>query len=210
MTSNPKKPVIGLIGGIGAGKSTVAAMLAEEGCVVVDADRIGHEVLEQEDVRAWLSDRWGEGVFDKETQRVNRRAVADIVFRDPAQLDALNKIMHPRIRRRMEEAISQAWKRQETPAVVIDAAVLVEAGWDELCTHLVLVESSEQQRFQRVNASRGWTRDAWTGREKSQICLDKKRLRCEYTIVNSSSASCLRERVRKLYRHLVHPADCSD
>ena len=83
------KPVIGIVGGIGAGKSTVAAELARLGCGVIDADRIGHELLDESDVRAQIVEMWGPSVLD-ENGRVDRRCLAGRVFTDPAQLSALN------------------------------------------------------------------------------------------------------------------------
>jgi len=203
------KPVIGILGGIGAGKSTVAAMFAECGCAVIDADRIGHDVLKDDDVIDMLRTRWGDAIIAPDGS-VNRKALGEIVFADPRQLDELNRITHPRIRRVMEQLIRDWRNDDRVEAIVVDAAVLLEAKWDDLCTHLVWVDSPDDRRFERVNSCRGWNRESWASREKSQICLDSKRARCEYKLVNRSSVSCLREEVRKLYYQIVHPADRSD
>jgi dephospho-CoA kinase len=200
------KPVIGIAGGIGAGKSTVAAELANLGCRVVDADAIGHELLGANDVRRELERRWGRRVFTPEGQ-VDREAVAEIVFAEPGELEALNRILHPRIRRRMEQQIDEALADPDAAGVVVDAAVLFEAGWDDLCTHRLFVAAPAPQRARRVAASRGWSRRTWQQREKRQISLDTKAARCDSTTDNSSSVSRLREQIRQLFHQWVHVAN---
>lgn len=200
------KPVIGVVGGIGAGKSTAAAELVELGCILVDADVIGHELLGEAEVQQALRRRWGEGVFTPEGH-VDRKAVASRVFADPAELAALNRIMHPRIGRRMQRRVADALADPGAAGVVVDAAVLLEAGWDDLCTHLVFVAAGDEQRCRRASEQRGWDRRTWRQREKSQISLDKKLAKCDYTVDNSSSASRLREQIRQLFYQLVRAGD---
>jgi dephospho-CoA kinase len=197
------KPVIGLLGGIGAGKSTVAAELVALGCAAID----GHELLATPAVREQLAARWGEGIFAGDG--VNRGALAAVVFNDPAELDALNRILHPAIRSQIESRIEHYRQDDHVRAIVLDAAIMMEAGWDELCSDLVFVKSDDAARAQRVAAMRGWTMDAWARREKSQIPLDKKAARCNYVVDNSSSTSRLREQVREIFRRILHSADRS-
>ena len=108
---DPKKPpgkaVIGIVGGIGAGKSTVAAELVQLGCARIDGDAIGHALLADPEVRRQIRQRWGEGVFSPEGD-VRRDALGEIVFADAAELRALGEILHPRIRRGIEEQIARA------------------------------------------------------------------------------------------------------
>ena len=104
------KPVIGLVGGVGAGKSVAAAELAALGWVVIDADVIGHELLKCPDVRRRVVEIWGEGILDGEGE-VDRSALAAVVFGRPREMARLNSIMHPRIRRRMERALALARRR---------------------------------------------------------------------------------------------------
>jgi dephospho-CoA kinase len=199
------KPVIGIVGGIGAGKSTVAAELARLGCARIDADAIGHELLADPDVRRQIRRRWGEGVFGPEGA-VDRRALGQIVFADAAELRALGAILHPRIRHRMEEQIARAQADRRVRGVVVDAAVLFEAGWDDLCTHRIFVRAPQAERARRARRQRGWDASAWRRREKMQISLDKKAAKSDYTVDNSSSLSHLHEQVRSLF-HLIHAAD---
>jgi dephospho-CoA kinase len=129
------------------------------------------------------------------------------VFADEVQRRRLDELMHPPMRRRIAAAVAAARDAPDVPAVVLDAAVLIEAGWDELCTHLVFVEAPAERRFQRAAAARRWDRPHWLAREKSQIPLDNKRARCQYIVDSSSDVSCLREQVRDVFRKIVQPAD---
>lgn len=205
-TSLKRKPVIGLIGGIGAGKSTAAAELGRLGCAIIDADAIGHQLLADPAIVGRLRERWGEKVFGPDGT-VDRARLGEIVFAEPEELAALNAIVHPRIRRRMAEAIGQAQADPAVAGAVVDAAVLLEAGWDDLCTHLVFIEADPASRVQRVAAGRGWDQQRWREREKSQISLDKKRAECDYYVANSSSVSHLNEQIRGIFRDLIRTAE---
>ena len=200
------KPVIGIVGGIGAGKSTVAAELVALGCARVDADAIGHDLLARPDVKDELRRRWGQGVFDARGN-ADRREIARRVFADAADLAALNAILHGRIRQEMARQIEKLQSAADVAAIVVDAALLLETDWHELCTVLVFVDSADSLRGDRVRAERGWTEAAWRSREKSQKSLDMKRSRADYVIDNSSSVSCLREQVRSVYHRILRSAD---
>jgi dephospho-CoA kinase len=195
------KPVIGIVGGVGAGKSTAAGEFAALGGRLIDADRIGHDLLGEPKVLAEIRRRWGDAVLGPDAQ-VDRQALAEVVFGSPAELSALNAILHPRIRLRIRRAIADAQADESAKAVVVDAAVLFEAGWDDLCTHLVFVSAPADQRRRRVAKSRHWSREAWMAREKSQIPLDTKASLCDYTVDNRFGASFLREQVRVIFHRI--------
>jgi len=200
------KPVIGILGGIGSGKSTVAREFADLGCAVVDADAIGHELLGAPEVKDLLRQRWGQAVFTSSGE-VDRAKLAQIVFDSRDELDALNEILHPRIGREMARTVRHAEDDESVEAIVLDAALLMEAGWDELCSCIVFIETTRSDRLDRVSRNRRWTEGDWSAREKMQISLDIKRSRCDYCIDGSSSVSHLRQQVRKLYPRITHPAD---
>jgi dephospho-CoA kinase len=157
--------IIGLIGRIGAGKSTVARRFAAHGGHVIDADQIAHEVLGEPDVIRQIADRLGTDVLDADG-RICRRAVADRVFGptpDHARaLEWLESLVHPRVRSRInaELAALEARAGGRTPpesgtVVVLDVPLLVQAGWADRCDRLVVVNCSEEVRRQRL-ASRHW------------------------------------------------------
>jgi len=201
-----RKPVIGILGGIGAGKSTTAGEFEQVGCIRIDADAIGHELLESEEVRSELREHFGEAIFAADGA-VNRQALGEIVFGAPAELEALNVILHPRIRRGIQRRIADAQQRADAPAVVVDAAVLLDAGWDDLCTDLVFVDAPDELRAARAAEAHGWDHDTWRRRENSQISLDTKVKRCYYYVDNSSGVSRLREQVREVFHTVIHAAD---
>ena len=203
----PAKPVIGLVGGVGAGKSTAAAAFAALGCALIDADEIGYELLAEPDVRNQLRKRWGRRVFSPDGS-VNREALAEIVFQDAAQLDALNDIMQDRIGRRIAQRIEQGQDDPDASAVVLDAAIMFEAAWDKMCTHVLFVSAPPAQRAARA-AAKGLHEKAWRRRENSQISLDTKQTKCYCSLDNSSSAAYLREQVRGIFQRVVHQADRS-
>jgi dephospho-CoA kinase len=210
ISTSTGKPVIGLVGGIGAGKSTAAAALARLGCAVIDGDAIGHRLLDSPAVRDRLRQRWGEGIF-RPDGAVDRGRLGAIVFADGSERErkALEGILHPLIRSGIADAITRAQADAAVTAVVVDAAVLLEAGWDDLCTHLVFIEADQTTRARRATAARGWDRPTWSAREKSQISLDKKRRRCDYAIANSSSVPHLNEQIRGIFREILRTADGS-
>ncbi len=200
-SKSPIISVIGIVGGVGAGKTVVADEFVRLGCVKIDADLIGHELLSCEEVQAELRQRWGDDVFAGAGE-VDRRKLGNIVFCDECELQELNRIMHPRIRKRIEERIGQIVAAGTCKAVVLDAAVLFEAGWNDLCTSVVFVESDGELRSNRVLSERGWAKKVWADREKSQFSLDRKRLVCDYVIDNRSSISCLQTQVHEVFQKI--------
>src|SRR5262245_30017616 len=127
--AGPKR-VIGLIGGIGSGKSEVSRLLASAGGRVISGDALGHEALHDPGIVAELVKRWGRPVLD-EGGTINRKAVGKIVFADAAELRALESIVHPWIKRRIAEEIQAA--QEDSTFIVLDAAVMLEAGWHNVC-----------------------------------------------------------------------------
>ena len=177
--------VIGIVGGIASGKSLVSEQLRELGAEVISADRIGHEVLLEAEVQAALRARWGEAVFDSHG-RPDRAAIARRVFdpvHGPEERRFLESLSHPRIRARMQAQL-QDFRSRQVPAVVLDAALLFEAGWNALCDHVLFVDTPAEQRRERA-AKRGWTANELATRESAQLPLEEKRRRCTSAIDNS-------------------------
>ena len=197
--------VIGLAGGIASGKSLVAHCFELLGAIVLDADRFGHEVLEEPDVITSIAAHWGETIL--RNGRIDRKALGRIVF-DPTQQDAshlerLEQITHPRIqtkiRNRIAELKQTAAGESGVPAVVLDAPVMFKAGWDQQCDKIVFVESDISVREERAR-QRGWSSDELARRESFQTPLDEKRRRSTNTIHNSQSKLATFEQVRDLWQ----------
>src|SRR5262245_27934237 len=184
VTSSPCHPVIGLVGGIGSGKSQVAALLAERGARVVSGDELAHEALRRPEVREQVVARWGAQLLDPDGQ-INRKRLAAIVFADPAELKALEALVHPRVRQSIHEAVERARRDPEVSLVVVDAAILLEAGWHDLCDRLVYVDAPPEVRRARVTGKRGWSAEDLQRRESAQLALTEKRVRADHVVENS-------------------------
>ncbi len=181
-----KKPiVVGLLGGVASGKSAVARRLSELGAEIIDGDRLGHEVLADPDVVRQLCYRWGEEILDRDG-KIRREAVARRVFAaDGAkELRFLEALTHPRIGRRIGEEIERIARQGGCDIVVLDAAVMLKAGWDRFCDELIYVDAAVETRRQRA-IQRGWTSDQFEMREASQISSEEKRRRSNIVIDNN-------------------------
>jgi dephospho-CoA kinase len=193
----PRKPVIGLVGGIGAGKSAAAAAMARRGGRVVDGDRLGHEALEQPDVKQRLVERWGPRVL-KPDGSANRRAIAGIVFNDPAELKALEGLVFPQIGRRVKQEIEAAQADPAVRFVVLDAAVMLEAGWSGACDRIVFVDAPREVRLARLTSRSGWTPDQIAAREAAQLPPEAKRARADAVLLNDGPTELLQDQVDRL------------
>ena len=127
-----KKPIIGILGGIASGKSSVAAAFAELGCAVIDADDIAHDLLSESHVKSLVVNEFGTDILDSSGQ-IDRNKLGEIAFAEESRLSTLNKILHPLIMERAEQLIGRYEGVEKIKAIVLDAALLVEVGWDKKC-----------------------------------------------------------------------------
>jgi dephospho-CoA kinase len=196
--------IIGLLGGVASGKSYVAEQLRRLGAEVLDADRVGHEVLRLPEVKAAIRNHFGPQVFDSEGEVV-RPTLAAIVFAPPPdgprQLAVLEAITHPEIRRRLRAQTDEMAARN-VPAAVLDAPVMLKAGWAEICDALVFVDAPEEMRKNRTMA-RGWTAQQFAAREAAQEPVAEKRRLAEFVIDNSGSAEYTYGQIERLWHSLV-------
>ena len=197
-------PVLGIIGGIGAGKSSVAALLARRGAVVVDADKLGHEVLNDPDVCRALSSAFGDEILDQ-ARRVVRSRLAAKAFVDSEHVQILNRIVHPPLRARVGAAIDEARQSPGVLLVVVDAAVLIEARLDEgRHDALLFVEAPEAQRRLRSALDSGQFDD----RTRAQMSPVEKQKQSDFVIHNTHSLEDLEKQVAELWPTLCsmeHP-----
>ncbi|MCW5769533.1 MAG: dephospho-CoA kinase [Phycisphaeraceae bacterium] len=176
--------VLGLAGGIGAGKSEVARLLGEMGCLVVDSDVEARAAMESPEVRRTLVGWWGEGVIGGDG-RIDRKRIAEIVFKDEGERARLEGLVHPLVRSRRADLIGRA-REAGRRAVVLDAPLLFEAGVDSECDAVIWVEASRATRLARVAKNRGWSEHELERREKAQWPIERKRAKCRYEILNDS------------------------
>ncbi len=185
--------VLGVAGGVGAGKTAVARAFERLGCWVSDSDREAKEALDLPEVRERLIEWWGEGVVDGPTGKVDRKRVAEIVFGDEAERRRLEGLTHPIVHGRRRSLIRRA-REEGVPGVVVDAPLLFEAGVDAECDAVVFVEASWGTRARRVAEGRGWSEDELARRERAQMDVAEKRRRSRFVIENDRADSSELER----------------
>ncbi len=193
----PPAPVLGVVGGIGSGKSVVAAELQRLGGYLIPADQLGHEALRQPDIRARVVERWGTEVLDDKGQ-VDRRRLGRRVFAEPGELAALEALVFPYIERRIVEEIEKTRAVPAIKFVVLDAAIMLEAGWSQRCDRIIFVEAPRAVRLARLREQRGWSEEEVTRRERAQMPLEEKRRQADAVIQNAGEPGTVAQQVREL------------
>ena len=195
--------LIGVLGGVASGKSEVSGRLRSLGAAVLDADRVGHAVLREAEVRRAVQRRWGEAVLDGAGE-IDRRKVAEIVFaavpESRAELTFLEQLTHPLIGQRLQEQLAEL-HREGVRAAVLDAPVMLKAGWDRMCQRIVFVDAPRDVRLARAR-QRGWTEADFAAREAAQEPLETKRSRADVTIDNSLTRQHLFAQVDRFWQSL--------
>lgn len=189
--------VIGLTGGIAAGKSAALDAFAQYGAEVFSTDLAAHRAMERPEVRDLLIERWGESVVDDEG-RVDRDAIASRVFGDPDELSWLEGILHPEVRREVA-----SWREQLDPSVavaVVEVPLLFESGLDQAFDATVAVVSDDGVREQRL-AARGQA--GVEGREDRQLTQQEKVDRADHVIRNEGTLADLAVAVAEIYDELA-------
>ncbi len=196
--------VIGLLGGVASGKSMVAAQLARLGAGVLDADRAGHEVLRLPHVEAAVRERWGEAAFGPDGH-VDRGRLGSIVFAagptGPPERKYLEQLSHPEIGRLLRQQAA-ALEAGGVKIAVLDAPLILEAGWDKLCERLVFVDAPPEVCLARARG-RGWSEEEFAARQGVQESLDFKRRRADVIIDNSGSPQRTEAQVERFWHSLV-------
>jgi len=204
-----RAPVIGLVGGIGSGKSHLARKLLEKHPIeIVEGDSAGHLVLEDLPVQEELRKIFGSSIFTPEG-KVDRPKLGRLVFGTTPEQQAarsnLEKIVHPRITEILKGQLERARSRAGIEAVILDAALIVEAGWRHFCDAVVFVDTPYEERLARVSRQRGWDRDELDAREASQLPLEQKRKEAQYVVDNSGDGPSAQSQLEEIYSRIVSP-----
>ena len=197
-----KKTVIGIVGGIGSGKSLVAAAFAVRGGHLIEADQLGHEALRQPDIKKQVIGLWGPGVVNDQGE-INRRALGKIVFADERQRQKLESLVFPWIGRRIAEEIERGRQDDYKSFIVLDAAIMFETGWYRSCDKIVFVDAPREIRLQRLNQTRGWTDKDSAVREQAQMPLAEKRQRADVVLMNDGTTADLDAQVDKILATII-------
>jgi len=195
--------IIGILGGIASGKSLVSEQLTRLGAGLLDADAAAHEVLRRKEIEDAARRRWGEEIFGPDGH-IDRSALAKIVFAPPpdgpAERRYLEGLTHPAIGQVLMDQ-ARRLEAEGVEAAVLDAPVLLEAGWGGLCDRLIFVDAPRQSRLERV-LERGWSEEDFTAREAVQESLDLKLSRADATIDNRGSAEQTFAQVERFWQSL--------
>ena len=190
--------VIGLTGGIGTGKSEVSRILRELGATVIDADQVGHEAYSPH-TEIWqeLVHAFGEG-FLLPTGDIDRKQLGETVFSDPQARGKLDLIMHPRMGQIIQKRIGQ-YRQQGAEVVVVEAALLLEAGWDSLVNEIWVTECPRETVVERLRHRNNLSEEEIRQRISSQVPYDEGVHYAHALVRNSASLDELRKDVRALW-----------
>lgn len=197
-----RKPIIGLCGGIGSGKSQVADAFASMGALVIDSDRLHHEIMRLPQVLETLVRWWGPSVLTSDGLP-DRGRIAGIVFDDEEQKRRLESLTYPLIAAAREDMISSGIGNPAVTVIVVDSPLLFECNLDRQCDKIVFVEASEELRLERLRVRRRWDLSELRRREKWQLPLSVKRARADFVIHNEGSVESLRPQVAAILEQIA-------
>jgi dephospho-CoA kinase len=201
--SSRQKPIIGILGGIGSGKSTAAAEFAKLGCKIIDGDKIVHKLLDKKSVKDKIVGSFGKTVLSP-AGRIDRKKLGDIVFADAVKLATLGGIIHPLVLARAERLIERYGRQKQVKAVVLDMPLLVEAGWAERCDRLVFVDCRRDLRAERAKETHFLGESQLKIRENFQIGLDSKVSLADNIVDNNFGLSGLARQVADIFSYIVN------
>ena len=195
---------IGLTGQIGSGKTTAAKILASFGAVVIDADRIGREVVDRSaPLRKRLARQFG-GEILTPSGKLSRKKLARLAFADEAAKRCLNHLVHPFLLKELRRQMKELAKRHNV--VVIDAALLLDWGLDRQMDVVLVVHASEETRIKRL-AARGFSKEDVLARQRAQVPFSEYRKRADYVILNNGTVEKLQTKLQRLYKKFVSQRD---
>ena len=194
--------LIGLTGNIASGKSVVADLLAERGATIIDADLLAREaVMKGSPALDSIVEKWGPEVLDNEGN-LDRAALRHKVFADQSDLDALNEIVHPEVRRLRNERVDAARARGDRVAVAV-IPLLFERHLTEDFDTIILVDAPRSMRLERIVRDRGIEEAEAMKMIAAQMPADLKRARADYVIENAGSLEDLETEVERVWQNIV-------
>ncbi|MCD6232003.1 dephospho-CoA kinase [Candidatus Aerophobetes bacterium] len=188
------KMVIGVTGNIGSGKTTTVNIFKELGAKIIEADKVGHFLLKREDVKEKLISIFGKSILDKRNG-INRQKLRKIVFNEKEKLEKLNSILHPLI----AEEIKREINKTKEGIIIVEAAILLEAGWDFLVDKVIMVSAPDEVKLKRAQKSRQINILEIEKIMKSQLSEKKMREKADFIIENKEGIKELRDKVENLW-----------
>jgi len=195
--------VAGLTGGIATGKSTVAAIFEKAGARLIDADRIAREAV-RKDSPAYreIVAHFGAEVL-QENGELDRKRLAAVIFGDPAEQRALERIVHPRVKEEIDRGIERVRQQAPDALLIVDIPLLFEAGMQHGLDTVIVVYAPENLQIERLMARDGLTRPEAVARIRAQMPIESKRALATYLIDNSGSMESTRAETLEVYRQLT-------
>ena len=199
--------LLGIIGGIGSGKSTVSALFQQHGAAVISADDIGHQILLLPGVKNVVRKRWGSSVFGTNGE-IDRRKLAAIVFADEKELAFLKSLTHPLITEEVQRQ-QEEHEKNGVQLCLLDAPLLLESGLDHMVDLIVFVSAPAEVRWNRVKR-RDWSETEWKQRESTQLSVEEKFHRAHIVLDNFGDTDQLRAQVEMLVRDFATTRACEN
>lgn len=200
------KPIIGIAGGIGSGKSLIAQIFADQGCLVLNADDQVRTLYADPAIKQTLRTWWGDRVFNSQGD-LDRRAIAHIIFADFEQKKRLESLLHPKVDQLRQAAMQLAANNPQVLAFIWDIPLLFEVDLHLRCDAIVFVDAPDAQRLERVRKTRGWDENELRRREKLQLPLDNKRRMSNYILKNTADVGFAQRQVRDVLSEIL--ASCA-
>ncbi len=195
--------IIGVTGGVGTGKSTVAKIFRKLGATVLDADRITHELLDPgTEVFRKIRARFGESVLTARGA-IDRRRLGALVFRDPKRLRWLTAILHPAVRREIHKRLGKIRRQNSKAVVVLDVPLLIEAGNAYRLDALVVVSAPLKTVARRLKERSGWSFGELKARQAFQMPLREKEQRADFVVRNEGSLASTRRQAIQVWKQMV-------
>ena len=199
---NPKKPLVGITGIIGSGKSTVATRFEKLGNAVFNSDETAREITQESETLQDIQQQFGVDILNSSGQ-LDREKMAQLVFQDPAQLKKLNQIIHPRVRAKMWEFVKKGQNDSSIKLILVDSPLIYETDLHKYLDFILVVAAPEEICIERVKKRNNLSRKKIIERISQQIPLEEKIKKADFVIYNEKNVSDLTEQVENIYRKIM-------
>jgi len=201
---NRRRPVVTITGGIGSGKSAVAAIFKEKGALILDADSIAKEILWNDcEISRKVIDEFGQDICD-ENDRISKERLIPRVFRSSDSIRRLNDIMHPPVIKRINEIIQENAYSNKYTMIAVDAALIFEAGVEKEFDYVVTVAAADDLRINRIVARDGVTPEDVSQRMNVQGSQKEHMRKSDYVITNNGSLAELRNQSLLIFEDILY------
>ena len=190
--------IIGLTGGIGTGKSTILRIMEKEcGAYVVETDKLAHQLMRQGEMAYQrILEHFGTGILDDQKE-IDRAKLGSLVFADEKELQSLNQIVHPAVKEYILADIDSKKKEGKVAFYVIEAALLIEDGYKEICDELWYIYADEETRMERLKQNRGYSEEKCRSIFRNQLSEEEFSDHCDFEIDNSDDFEKTKEQIQQ-------------